>query len=419
VSFTNQTKKNTYTGDGVTASFAFSFPILEEDDLLVQIKDTNGTVTNKTITTEYTVNGTGNRTGFTDYTTGNVVFTAGNIPLSTDTIIIKRNIPFTQETDYTENGRFPAESHERALDKLTFLQLQQQESIDQSPKFDSDISFSGNLPDPSADKYIKFDAAGTGFEAVTLSSTSGLGNIVEDVSPQLGGDLDLNSNDITGTGNVKTSGYISVLGTVNGRDVATDGSKLDGIEASADVTDETNVKAALDGATISSVTAATGDKVLIQDISDSDNLKHVTVSSLLKAIPDQEAISVSVTSQVVTTGVTTTIQYNTEAFDTRSSFANYRWTPKVAGLYYVNAWSEVAIATDQTRFLMYIRKNGIAIINSDRTTSGTSAADTIQATGFIEMNGTTDYITVSLLHTKGSNATINKSEIYGIYLGDV
>ena len=37
---------------------------------------------------------------------------------------------------------------------------------------------------------------------------------------------------------------ITVTGTVDGRDIATDGTKLDGIEANADVTDATNVTAA-------------------------------------------------------------------------------------------------------------------------------------------------------------------------------
>ena len=40
---------------------------------------------------------------------------------------------------------------------------------------------------------------------------------------------------------VSTTGNITVGGTVDGRDVATDGTKLDGVEASADVTDATNV----------------------------------------------------------------------------------------------------------------------------------------------------------------------------------
>ena len=61
-----------------------------------------------------------------------------------------------------------------------------------------------------------------------------------------------------------------------------DKTKLDGIEASADVTDETNVVAALDGATLTDVDLASDDKILIQDTSDSDNLKTVDASDLDK-----------------------------------------------------------------------------------------------------------------------------------------
>ena len=41
---------------------------------------------------------------------------------------------------------------------------------------------------------------------------SGLENIVEDLTPQLGGTLDLNSNDITGTGNIDITGNVTVGG---------------------------------------------------------------------------------------------------------------------------------------------------------------------------------------------------------------
>ena len=58
-------------------------------------------------------------------------------------------------------------------------------------------------------------------------------DLVGDTSPQLGGNLDLNSRDITGTGNVNITGNVVLSGTVDGRDVAADGTKLDGVEASA------------------------------------------------------------------------------------------------------------------------------------------------------------------------------------------
>jgi hypothetical protein len=60
----------------------------------------------------------------------------------------------------------------------------------------------------------------------------------------------------------------------------TEKTKLAGIESLADVTDATNVAAAISGASISSVTPTTSDKVLIQDASDSDNLKTATVGEV-------------------------------------------------------------------------------------------------------------------------------------------
>jgi hypothetical protein len=41
-------------------------------------------------------------------------------------------------------------------------------------------------------------------------------DLIGDTSPQLGGNLDLNSNDITGTGNVNITGNVVLSGTVDG-----------------------------------------------------------------------------------------------------------------------------------------------------------------------------------------------------------
>lgn len=68
--------------------------------------------------------------------------------------------------------------------------------------------------------------------------------------------------------------------TTDGAMAAADKDKLDNIEASADVTDETNVLSSLNGATISSTTVAGTDKVIVQDADDSDNIKTVTAQSI-------------------------------------------------------------------------------------------------------------------------------------------
>ena len=43
-----------------------------------------------------------------------------------------------------------------------------------------------------------------------------LSELSVDTSPQLGGNLDLNSNDITGTGNINTTGTITEYSTITG-----------------------------------------------------------------------------------------------------------------------------------------------------------------------------------------------------------
>ncbi len=53
---------------------------------------------------------------------------------------------------------------------------------------------------------------------VAASIAGGLANIVDDTSPQLGGNLDLNNRNITGTGDINTTGSLTISGnlTVNG-----------------------------------------------------------------------------------------------------------------------------------------------------------------------------------------------------------
>jgi len=88
--------------------------------------------------------------------------------------------------------------------------------------------------DDSGDTVVTSDFNITG--SVTATSFSGDGasltalNIVTDTSPQLGGNLDLNSNDITGTGNIDNVGTITTDGLTVAGNVSVDGGtiKLDG-----------------------------------------------------------------------------------------------------------------------------------------------------------------------------------------------
>lgn len=104
---------NEYTGNGVTTTFPYTFRIFQKSDLVVQVVDLDENLTVLALDTDYTVTGAGGYTG-------------GNVILSTALtngyqISISRELPVTQETDLRNQGKFFAEVHEDALDKLTML----------------------------------------------------------------------------------------------------------------------------------------------------------------------------------------------------------------------------------------------------------------------------------------------------------
>ena len=142
------TTKVSYSGDGSTAVFAYTFKIFDADELVVITRvDATGVETTEALNTAYIVDGVENANG------GNVTFkyNTGN-----------PSDPNYSVTDYTPNDPFPAEDHEEALDKLTFMAQQQQEEIDRSIKFDETDTFSGELPNASlrANKYLAFGSDG-------------------------------------------------------------------------------------------------------------------------------------------------------------------------------------------------------------------------------------------------------------------
>ena len=152
------TVKNSYSGNGSTTSFNYTFKIFSNSDLQVIIRSSTGTETTKTITTHYTVSGAGNTNG------GSVTFTSGNIPANGETVVLRRNVPQTQAIDYIANDPFPAETHEEGLDRATMTTQQVQEELDRSIKLSrtntmTSTEFTVGATD-RASKVLGFDANG-------------------------------------------------------------------------------------------------------------------------------------------------------------------------------------------------------------------------------------------------------------------
>ena len=187
------TVKNSYSGNGSTTEFAYTFKIFADTDLQVIIRSSTGTETTKTLTTHYTVAGAGDASG------GSITFTVGNTPASGETVVIRRGVPQTQAIDYIANDPFPAESHEEGLDRATMTIQQMQEEVTRSIKLSktntmTSTEFAVGATD-RANKILAFDGNGE------ISVTQELGTFIGNWSAS----TDYNARDIvkdTSTNNI-------------------------------------------------------------------------------------------------------------------------------------------------------------------------------------------------------------------------
>ena len=162
MTISSTTVRNSYSGDGSTTAFNYTFKIFENSDLEVILRtDSTGSETVQTITTHYTMTGAGNANG------GTVTFVTA--PASGITVVLRRAIPQTQAIDYIANDPFPAETHEEGLDRSMMAIQQLQEEVNRAIKFSKTNDTNTDFDDAAtftvgkttrADKILAFDSNG-------------------------------------------------------------------------------------------------------------------------------------------------------------------------------------------------------------------------------------------------------------------
>ena len=178
-----------YTGDG-NATKQFTFPSIQESDIKVKVDEVV-----KSSGTHYNI------TGYTTTGGGNVVFTSGNIPTSPSVIHIYRDTNVdTAKATYTAGASVKAGDLNANHEQVLFALQEEQNQLERI----------GDIKDGSIDSAKIKDDTIVNADVNSAAAIAGT-----KISPDFG------------------SQNIATTGTVDGRDVSADGTKLDGIEAGA------------------------------------------------------------------------------------------------------------------------------------------------------------------------------------------
>lgn len=147
-----------YTAAGGETSFAYDFPVFDEDHVVVVETDDNGDDTTLTIGTHYTVTDVG-------------VLAGGDIELVTaataDYIYtIYRDVPEERNSDFQQTGDFNAVTINRELDLQTMMMQQLRRDFDRTARLPDTVlsAVSALLPEPQADLLLGWAADGLSLE---------------------------------------------------------------------------------------------------------------------------------------------------------------------------------------------------------------------------------------------------------------
>ena len=193
--------------------------------------------------------------------------------------------------------------------------------------------------------------------------------------------------------------------------------------------DDTVTAAKLNNDVISGQTALTSapddtDELLI---SDAGTIKRIDVSLVGgKNTPAFEAYTTGL--QSITENSYVKMTFATEVFDTDNAYdnsSNYRFTPQVAGKYFVYAKgiSDPSAYENGRTSILKIYKNGSAIEHTkyDTMTGGNTDSDGFTAStpstrGIVDMNGSSDYLEAYFLLNTWNNSGANVgSKQFGAY----
>ncbi len=156
---TPQDSKVIYAGDGLQVEFFVPFVFYRPQDLEVIKVTVDRSEVPQSLGIDYSVY-QGNRNGSV---------TLNAAPAPQERLVILRSLPLEQPVDYRANDPFPAETHERGLDRLTLLCQQLDEKLSRTFALSRGSISDPTLPPVTAGALLGWNAEGDGLENKTIT----------------------------------------------------------------------------------------------------------------------------------------------------------------------------------------------------------------------------------------------------------
>ena len=382
MTITTTTNRTNTNGDDATVAFNFPYYVEDAGDLEVWLRSSAGVETLQTITTHYSLAG---------LESASVTITMVTPPATGERLTIIRKEPHTNETAADTVNAFKGQAFEEQFDRFARGQQALADELERSIRLkDTDLADSTGEYDAQSRRIVNVadgvdsndaanvrqitdltssavadaaasataaaasevltaaDAVSTNIDKIAAADSATAAADSATLAAIYEGDFKADGS-IPMTGNFDGGGQdIINVGNVDGRDVSTDGTKLDAIEAAADVTDTVNVDAA--GATMNADTDVSANAwVLDEDAMGSDDPTKVPTQQSVKAYVDA-----SNTSQVVHKG----------AYDASINSPDLDTSPSVSIL---TGWMYTVTAAG-TFFTIDVEVGDVLISNADSPT---------------------------------------------------
>lgn len=136
-------------------------------------------------------------------------------------------------------------------------------------------------------------------------------------------------------------------------------------------------------------------------------------------IADQPAFSAKSTTNQTGYASGTVLAFDTKEFDTGTCFSTStnRFTPNVAGYYFINANAYLRGAATAVSYAdMQLKKNGTLLLSGPSAGIFSTAEAICGITMIVYMNGTTDYLEVAVNYGNGASQYINSGAYFQGFL---